>query len=216
MSLSQQCNSRDERQEATRANNATILASETLRHGAAVHHRKRGKGDKEENKISVFWRVFGGTILSIGALVGLTTYNNLTATLTDLRKDLNNQIETRTDLVKKDDLNTRCTSLWASVKELQTAGGAMTALTERAKSLEQQIKMGQEDRKELHRKLEEQCRTLQEECKEYSRKLEEQRKAAEEERKEWSRAVQKLAERLAAVEGRQAVNAAAKSAEISD
>jgi hypothetical protein len=227
--LSQDTHYREERQDDSRVNNAAALATETLRHGSAPHHRKARA--KEEEKISVFWRVFGGTLLSIGALVGLTIYNNLSATLTDLRRDLNSQIETRTDLVKKEDFNSRCASLWTGLKEAQTTGGALTALIERDKSLEQQIKAGEEDRKDLHRMLVEQNRTMQEERNEYNRKLEEQRKAADEERKEYARKLedrrkasederkelgrelQKLGERLAAVEGRQAVKAAATGAE---
>jgi hypothetical protein len=228
--MSQGADRDDARQSAVRANNAAVLATETLRRASTGHHHPRKGPGKDEERISVFWRVFGGTLLSIAALVAITLYNNFNSTVTDLRKDLNNQIETRVDLIKKDEFNSRLTLVWNALKEMQAGSGAVTALTERSKSLEQQLKTGEDDRKDLHRQLEEQRRAAEEERKDWTRKLEDQRKAGEEERKEYarkledqrkanederkdfSRELQKLGERLAAVEGRQAGQTAPKTA----
>jgi hypothetical protein len=202
----------------------TVLAAETLRRASNLAP-DAAPPNKEEERISVFWRVFGGTLLSITALVIITVYNNFSGTLSDLRKDLNSQIETRADLLKKDEFNTRLTSVWNGLKDVQGGLGAVTALTERAKALEQQLKTGEDDRKELRRQLEQQRRAAEEERKDWCRKLDEQRKAGEDERrelarkleeqrkghederKELTREMQKLGERLAAVESRQAVKA---------
>ena len=43
---------------------------------------------KDEEKMSVFWRVFGGTILSIVALVGITIFNNIQSSITELRGEI--------------------------------------------------------------------------------------------------------------------------------
>ena len=64
--------------------------------------------DKEEDKgIPVFWRIFGGTMLSIAALVCITVYQQFNNGINDLRKELSGEHEARADLVKKEELNTR-------------------------------------------------------------------------------------------------------------
>jgi hypothetical protein len=204
-------------------NGVPALQTETLRStsNAGKAHEDEHRGDR----LNVFWRVFGGTILSIAALVFLTAYNNLSSTLSDLRKDINQQYESRGELVKKDDFNKRMTSVWEGVKDLRASNAASVGLSERAKILDQQqdrqMKAGDEDRKELQRKLEEwrksgdeerkelrqkledQRKALEDERREFARKFEEQRKQLDDDRKELSRSLQMLAERLATVEGRQ-------------
>ena len=64
---------------------ATIgYAAETLRvpQVASEQHRP-------EEKISLFWRVFGGTILSITALVTIQAYQALANNIHELRSDQN-------------------------------------------------------------------------------------------------------------------------------
>ena len=53
-----------------------------------------------------FLRVFGGTLLSIAALVCITLYQQFTSTISELRNNLNNLNQSRGDLVKNDDFNT--------------------------------------------------------------------------------------------------------------
>ena len=61
-----------------------ILAAETLRAGDAPGAAKEVV--RPEERISLFWRVFGGTILSICALAVLTAYQSLANGIHDLRK----------------------------------------------------------------------------------------------------------------------------------
>jgi hypothetical protein len=211
-----------EDKEATLANRngAALLTAETLR--SASEPPPAPEPPRGEERISVFWRVFGGTLLSIVALVIITIYNQFSTTLTDLRKELNQIYEHRAELLRKDEFNSRLGSVWAGMKDLQSATQSLTALGERAKLLEQQLerqaKNAEEDRKELCRKLDEQRKTGEEDRKETQRNLKEQRKLAEaergelvrqlqdqrrsfdEERKELARQIQGLSERLVKVE----------------
>ncbi len=58
-----------------------------------------------EEKIPLFWRIFGATILSTVVLIAVTIFNNFTSTVTDLRNEISRINENRGDLVKKDDVN---------------------------------------------------------------------------------------------------------------
>jgi chromosome segregation ATPase len=141
----------------------------------------------------MFWRVFGGTIFSIVALVIITAYTQMTGTISDLRKELT---QVQADLLKKDEFNNRLTSMWNSIKDLQSANTTLAALNERFKHIDQQMNNQSQNRDD--------------ERKELLRKVSEQRKAGEDERKELQhriddlcQKVQSQAERLAALEGRQ-------------
>jgi len=170
----------------------TLLASETLRNAAHRHIHRTDKA-KEEGGISLFWRVFGGTIFSIVALVIITAYTQMTGTISDLRKELT---QVQADLLKKDEFNSRLTSMWNSIKELQTANNSQAALNEHFKLVDQQ--------------LDKQAQSRDEERKDFQRNVEERRKTSEDERKELQHRIDELcqkvqsqAERLAALEGRQ-------------
>ncbi len=132
-----------------------MLASETLRN--AANRVIRTDKPKGEEGISMFWRVFGGTILSIVALVFITAYTQMTGTMSDLRKELN---QVQGDLLKKDEFNNRLTTMWSSIKDLQTANNTLVALNERFKLIDQQMdkqsKGGDDDRKKMQRRLDEQ------------------------------------------------------------
>ncbi len=80
-----------------------ILASETARIGATPSHAAPQSGKNNEEKLSLFWRVFGGTILSIGALVVISAYQALSSGIHELRTDLARANEARAELVKKDE-----------------------------------------------------------------------------------------------------------------
>jgi CII-binding regulator of phage lambda lysogenization HflD len=165
--------SRDEQPVEGRYRGQTVLAAETLRHASSpVVAPEPAKG---EERLSVFWRVFGGTLLSITALVCITVYQQFNGSLNELRHGLNALHETRADLVKKDEFSSRMTSVWNGIKELQAAHAAAAAAKERITLLEQQLKASEEDRKELTREF------------------------------------QRLRERLAALEGRQAAGTATKA-----
>lgn len=64
-----------------------ILAAETLRTGDSAGKRPRD-GEKADEKASMFWRVFGGTILSIAALMFFNAYQSLANNIHEARNDL--------------------------------------------------------------------------------------------------------------------------------
>ncbi len=100
---------------------------------------------KEEEHYSLFWRVFGGTILSIAALVCITIYNNLSSSIAELRSEVNranesraNAIaelrndlgranEARADLIRKDEFNSRLSNNWDRVQTVQQQYAAVNA-----------------------------------------------------------------------------------------
>src|SRR5262245_5968578 len=88
---------------------AGLAAAETMRNAVEASHAKE-ESKKEDEKVSVFWRVFGGTILSILALVTITLYNNINSRISELRTELNKEREARAELVKKDEFQSRITS----------------------------------------------------------------------------------------------------------
>jgi hypothetical protein len=129
-----------------RANTAAV--AEALRHGAAA-----GTAAKGEDRISLFWRIFGGTLLSIAALVVVTVYQQFSNSLFEVRNDMIRLNESRADLIKKDEFNTRMTSVWSSMKDLQATTTAVTGMRERSALLEQQLKTAEDERKEMGRQL---------------------------------------------------------------
>ncbi|MCI0458290.1 MAG: hypothetical protein L0Z62_15100 [Gemmataceae bacterium] len=187
----------DGRQNLRDRDDDSVVAVETLRNSA---ESSAAGARKDEERISLFWRVFGGTLLSIAALVVITVYNHISDTLSDLRKGMNQLHEGRAELLRKDEFSTRLSSVWTSLKELQQVNRGLVALEEKARTHDQQLdrqaRSAEEDRKDFTRRLEEERKELQ-------RKLEEQRKAHQDERRELTGKLQKLAERLAKVEGRQ-------------
>jgi hypothetical protein len=194
---------------------APVLAAETLRNAAAPAAPAKG-----EERGSVFWRVCGGTVLSIVALVAVTLYQQLTAAVnelrtsvaainTDLRKDLTQLGQAHADLVKKDEFNGRLTTVWASIKELTPLSGAVGSLKERALVRDQQEKADAEVKEQLRKDvqaLEAAVTVLKERL-----TVREQQAQAEEAHRELVQGLQQLRERLANVEGRQAAATPAKA-----
>ena len=132
-----------------RYSQAVLLAAETLRKAQGpVMVPTPGK---EDERVSVFWRLFGGTLLSIAALVCITVYQQFNSSLTDIRNDLNRLTQERAELVKQEAFNGRMTSVWSSIKDLQTANTATAALTEKISLLEKQLKASDDERKEMAR-----------------------------------------------------------------
>ena len=80
---------------------------------------KTPAGDgKTEERLSLFWRVFGGTILSICALVIITAYQQLANGIHDLRADVGRLREGSGEYLKKDEYNGRATQVWNRLNEL--------------------------------------------------------------------------------------------------
>jgi hypothetical protein len=128
-----------------------ILAAETLRTGDTPVGRK--DGEKTEEKISIFWRVFGGTILSITALSVISAYQSLATGIHDVRLELGNQQKSSADFIKKDEFNSSKTSLWTGIREAQAVAPTVTILNNRTMTLENQLVAADHERKELCREL---------------------------------------------------------------
>jgi DNA repair exonuclease SbcCD ATPase subunit len=107
-----------EREEASGRNGA-VVAAETLRSATESSAEKSTDKKKDDEHMSVFWRVFGGTILSIVALAAITLYNSLSSGITDLRNELNREREARAGLVKKEDSDTRTKSIYDRIRGLE-------------------------------------------------------------------------------------------------
>jgi DNA repair exonuclease SbcCD ATPase subunit len=112
-----------------------VAALETVRSAA----ESAGKAEPEPKKtgeehISVFWRVFGGTILSIVALVAITLFNNMSASITDLRNELSREREARAELVKKDEFNSRNTAMYERIRGVDAVKAEMEGLKEKVRT----------------------------------------------------------------------------------
>ena len=62
---------------------AEAEASRAAAHPAAEQERQTG-----DERISLFWRVFGGTILSMVTLGAITLYNSITSNIAELRSEI--------------------------------------------------------------------------------------------------------------------------------
>jgi hypothetical protein len=105
---------------------AVTLAAETLRAAQSVNNEPV----RSEEKISLFWRVFGGTLLSITALIVITICQQFSSSINEVRSAVVHLNEVHGDFVRKEDLNSRATSLWNSLKEVNAEVPALKARTE--------------------------------------------------------------------------------------
>jgi hypothetical protein len=144
-----------ERQERTTAVQGapalTILAAEALRGAAAGPRPADPAPAKGEERLSLFWRVFGGTLLSIAALVVVTLYQQFASSINDLRHDIARLNEADANLVKKDEFNARTSSLWSGLNDAKGANAGLAAVREKQTLQEQQLKQAEDERKELLR-----------------------------------------------------------------
>jgi hypothetical protein len=201
----------EEKQTTAPRGNVGFVAAETLRSVSVCKEEAPAREAKAEEKISIFWRVFGGTLLSIGALIIMTAYTNLSGSIADLRKEINQEVEKRADLAHKDELARSIGAQWTAIKEVQNSTSALGTVNDRVRVIDQQMdrvnKNNEEDRRDLRSKMDEQRRAFDEERKEMQKKLDEQRRSFEDERREVQGRLQLLSERLAVVEARQAPGA---------
>jgi hypothetical protein len=144
---------REEQRAREAKHRAAMLGAESMRAGGK---RRVHCPPPPEQRMSLFWQVFGGTILSVVALVMITAYNQMTSAEADLRRDIN---QIQADIVRKDELNTRLMSLWNSIKELEQTRLAVASLSEQAKvlgkHLDSSVKADADERRELQRRLDE-------------------------------------------------------------
>jgi hypothetical protein len=143
----------DEHSAFTNSERQLILAAESLRGGQAPARDLKKDEKTGDERISVFWRVFGGTILSICALVVITAYQWLANSIHEVRSDVGRLREGSGEYIKKDEFNTRTTTLWNRVQELQVANASVTVLTAKLNAAEQQITALDVERKETAREL---------------------------------------------------------------
>ena len=106
------------------------LTSETLR-SAAESSAPAKTTVRDDEKMSLFWRVFGGTILSIVALGSITLYNGLSSSIAELRSELNRERDARAELVKKDEFNSRTSNQYERMRSFDGLKVENEALKER-------------------------------------------------------------------------------------
>ncbi|MSR52309.1 MAG: hypothetical protein EXS09_03340 [Gemmataceae bacterium] len=203
-----------------RESEALILTSSTIRITEPAQSRDSNHPDE---RLSLFWRVFGGTFLSICALVAISLYNNLANSITELRGELSRVNEARGEMVKKEEFNSRTQNMWdlvQSLQEMRVAVGSlkeqmnaqnektaeMKGLQEKLSLLDQRVKAAEDDHKALV-KAEFSISMLEQKA----AVREAQLKAAEDERKDTVKQLQDLRERFAKVEGAAEAKPAPKS-----
>jgi hypothetical protein len=115
---------------------------------------------KEEDRVPLIWRLSFGGLLSLAALVSITLYHQLNNGIVNLRSDLNNLNVKASNMVNKDEfnsrlmeMNTRNATLQTALKDLQQANATILALRERSALLEQQVKAVDADRRDLAREV---------------------------------------------------------------
>jgi hypothetical protein len=138
----------------SRDHDAPVLTmeSEVLRAAALAEGHGHAPPPKGEDRLPIFWRIFGSTVLSIAALVAITLYQQVTSSLNELRNDQIRLNQDHGDLIKKDEFHGRVMTLSNGIKELQAANAAAADVwRERAASLERQLKAGEDERKQMTR-----------------------------------------------------------------
>lgn len=91
---------------------------------AAARHATETKDDE---KISLFWRVFGGTIISVTALTAVTLYNSLSSGISELRGEIAKLNEARAESVKKSELDAKSSTTWDRISALQNQNNLQNA-----------------------------------------------------------------------------------------
>jgi uncharacterized protein (DUF3084 family) len=86
---------------------------------------------KDEEQMSLFWRVFGGTILSMITLGTITLYNNISSNIAELRSELSREREARAELIRKDEFNSRMTTQYERIRALDSQKAEFEVLKER-------------------------------------------------------------------------------------
>ena len=125
------------------------LATEILRRVEEAHQQMAPASGGEE-KLSLFWRVFGGTILSIVALVAITLYQQLTGSIAELRANLAHLSEIQAEMIKKDEVENRFNTVWTSFRDVETS---LPAVKTTVQQLETRLHSSEDSGKELCRSL---------------------------------------------------------------
>ncbi|HEV3237700.1 MAG TPA: hypothetical protein VGZ25_11970 [Gemmataceae bacterium] len=142
---------RDSQPNLPQAPALAIFSAESLRAGQSGVFRP--SSSKSEDKLSLFWRVFGGTLISIAGLVGVTVYQQFNNNMNEIRNEITQINAVHADFIKKDEFNSRSNLIWNSLKEMHSASTQVSALQERSHLLEQQLKSAEEERRTLTKKV---------------------------------------------------------------
>jgi len=204
-----------------------ILASETARNSATPSHQPPQPVKNGDEKLSIFWRVFGGTVVSIVALVVITAYQGLSGGIRELRTDLAHANEARAELIKKDEYSAARAKIWDRLQEIQkeisTLATPIDPMKLRLDKLEACAQAMDVERREIHElhatvkerlsQIEQQLmqakatqkdvQGLQQTIQGMQDKMmfrEQQLKQSEDDRKELAKEIQALRERIAKVE----------------
>jgi hypothetical protein len=177
-----------------------IVAAEALRN--AANPSPAAPEAKEDKGIPLVWRIFGGTVLSIAAMVAVTLY-----------QQLHSKVESLSDaLVKKDEFFEHRKCVWERMQTMQKQGDAVdTDLKQRCARLEEQVKINEQLRQEIIPELKQMRELMVAHLKDSSSKMEQQVKMGDEDRKKLVEQVRQLEDRLAKMET-QAAAAEVKSA----
>jgi type VI protein secretion system component VasF len=196
---------RSDRQACRSDSDSQVLAVETLRNADSKGAQAVSSGS-EEKSIPMIWRIFGGTLLSIGALVAITLYSQLSNRIENLSDSTAKKLETVSDnLVKKQEFFDSRKGLWA---EIQSQKKEMVEgdreLRERCVRLEGQLKVAEEKARDSARELQTLHETLHSfaPLKETAMRLDLQVKELRDERARLVQDLQQVRERIASVEGR--------------
>jgi chromosome segregation ATPase len=112
------------------------FSAATLPHTVAAE-----KPAKDDDRISQFWRVFGGTLLSIAALVAVTMYNGMNTSISDLRNEITRLNEAKADAAKKDDVG----ALRTQMATIASYRAEIDSLKERASKYRNEIEEAKKD-----------------------------------------------------------------------
>ena len=93
-------------------------------HAAAAAPPAVKKSDDE--KMHIFWRVFGGALLSVAAFAGFTLYNTLTNSIAELRSEVSRLNEVKAEAAKKEDVATLRTRADDNRRELDSQKERLT------------------------------------------------------------------------------------------
>jgi uncharacterized protein (DUF3084 family) len=126
-----------------------IITAETLRHASAHHGPKAKSGDE---RVSLFWRIFGGTILSITALVIITVCQSVYSTIHDIQRDIARLNESKAEFVRADEYSATRTKTWERMQDIQkdvsAAATPINQIKDRMTAIEDQCKALTSDRKD--------------------------------------------------------------------
>ena len=171
-----------------------LLAAETIRNSTSPAQVAQSSKSNDE-KMSLFWRVFGGTLLSIAALVVITAYQAQSSSINELRNELAHSNEAHAQFVKSDEYTSARTKIWDQLQQMQKDSLAVQQLKDRLGLLEEQIKAGAATQKDVQ-SLQQTISAMQEKAVLRDQQL----KQMDDDRKDLCKELQALRERLAKLE----------------